>query len=93
MSVQVETAKVYRGGGRRWFSLKAACNAEARSIMRAKDKPRCECDSPEYESGFQYYPGSTCNLHEHDRYMKRRRRLARIIYLASQDNGNGGGNE
>lgn len=87
MTVIVETATVYRGGGRRWFSLRAACNAEAGAIMRTKDKPRCECQEAEYENGFMYSPSDTCVLHEHDRYTKRKRRLARLIERAALTTG------
>jgi hypothetical protein len=35
--VQAEMAVVYRGGGRRFLTLKAACRAEAKRAIR------CEC--------------------------------------------------
>lgn len=43
--IQIETATVYRGGGRRWFSKKAAIRAEANKAYQArvKDKQRCGC--------------------------------------------------
>lgn len=82
MPVVTETATVYRGGRRRWFSLEAACNAEAWVIMRAKDKPRCECDRPEYGGGFLTYPGYTCDLHKDGSYQKRHRRLVRLVRAA-----------
>lgn len=36
MSVTVETAKVYRGGGRRYLTLRSAIQAEAKKIIEAK---------------------------------------------------------
>lgn len=36
MSITRETATVYRGGGRRWFTLDAAVKAEAVRIIKAK---------------------------------------------------------
>lgn len=45
MNVTTETATVYRGGGRRWFSKAAAINAEAGKVLRnwIRDTKRCEC--------------------------------------------------
>lgn len=55
--VQTETAQVYRGGGRRFFTRKAAERSEAKSIIRT----RCEC---EHGDGSPYgYPGQTCTYH------------------------------
>lgn len=39
MGVWTEDAIVFRGGGRRWFTRKAAERAEARAAI----KRRCEC--------------------------------------------------
>lgn len=36
MAVTVETAKVYRGGGRRWFTPGAAINAEVNATIKRK---------------------------------------------------------
>ena len=36
MGVSVETATVYRGGGRRWLTRKAAVKAEAIAVIKAK---------------------------------------------------------
>lgn len=49
----IETATVYRGGGRRWFSLRAACGAEARAVIKA----RYPSEKADYESGHMTYPG------------------------------------
>lgn len=71
--VTIEQATVYRGGGRRWFSLNAACRAEAKAIMKRK----CECDYVDHENyGRQELP---CSLHHPDRYSKIVRRLARLV--------------
>lgn len=76
----VEQATVYRGGGRRWFTLAAACRADA----RIKIKSRCECDycdHPEMPgAGTEHLP---CSLHAHDRYPKILRRLTRIYLRAA----------
>jgi len=69
MTVASEKATVYRGGGRRWFTLQAACNAEA----RAKINERCECDCSDYDTS-----PVACALHEEERYSVIRRRLARV---------------
>ena len=69
-----ETATVYRGGGKRYFTKKAAYNAAA----RAKIKTRCDCESPmlaDFETG--YLP-VCCKYHEDaDRLAKLQARLAR----------------
>ncbi len=48
-----EVAIVYRGGGRRWFSLGAAINAEAKAAYKkiVKQSGRCECGS-QFIDGF-----------------------------------------
>lgn len=35
-NVTIETATVYRGGGRRWLTCKAACKAEAVAVIKRK---------------------------------------------------------
>lgn len=72
MSVSSETAKVYRGGGRRWFTLQAACNAQA----RAKIMERCECE-PFDPLEWRVEP-ITCDMHATERYPKILRRLSKI---------------
>lgn len=72
----VEQATVYRGGGRRWLTRKAACKAEA----RAKIKTRCECDYCDH--GLMGREHLTCSLHHPDRYPKILRRLARMYEAA-----------
>lgn len=52
MSIQPEMALVYSGGGRRFFTLKAACRAEAKMIIgqhiRAGGEDPSEMDTAEY---------------------------------------------
>jgi hypothetical protein len=76
VTVNPETATVYRGGGRRWFTPQAACRAEA----RARLKVDCGCDYCDHEGyGREHI---TCSRHKPDRYPKIVRRLTRI-YLAA----------
>lgn len=78
MNIATETATVYRGGGRRWFTKNAACKAEA----RAKIKEKCECDHIDHEGhGRQDLP---CSRHHPDRYPKILRRLTRIYINAAK---------
>lgn len=80
MNISTETATVYRGGGRRWFTRQAACRAEA----RAKIKERCECDYCDHPE----MPGCPtedfpCRYHDgSERAEKILRRLSRK-YLAA----------
>ena len=55
--VRTSTATVYHGGGRRWFSLKAAERAEAKVSIRK----RCECDN-----GDDVTPPYRCHYHDMD---------------------------
>lgn len=74
MTVTTETATVYRGGRRRWFSLDAAIKAEAQMLHRQRFKPRCEC-----EDGDEHMLGETCQYHEYEFYRKFVRRVTRLI--------------
>lgn len=76
--VTTEQATVYRGGGRRWFSLESACRAEARAIIRKK----CDCDTADDDIYGTIH--LTCNLHKPERYPKIVRRLARLVKHATQ---------
>ncbi len=75
--IRAETVTVYHGGGRRWFTLKAAARREA----GAKLKERCTCDyvdHPEY--GQEDLP---CGYHDgSERAAKILRRLARLHVAA-----------
>lgn len=73
MTVKTETATVYRGGGRRWFTKRAACNAAA----KAKIKTRCECETNDHGSmGLEYI---ACSYHvDLERFHRIVRRLAAI---------------
>lgn len=55
----VESATVFRAGGRRFFSKLAAIRAYARQKVNAKH--RCDCEQGDYSSG---YPGYDCGIHE-----------------------------
>jgi len=80
--IQIETATVYRGGGRRYFTKRAAVVAEA----RAKLRERCDCDycdhperpgCPTEQLPCQYHDGS-------ERAEKILRRLTRIYMNAEK---------
>lgn len=79
-AVTVEVATVYRGGGRRWLTAKAACRAEA----RAKLKTRCECDYCDHPE----MPGAgredlPCGYHDgSERADRILRRLTRLYVAA-----------
>jgi hypothetical protein len=78
LGVVVETAKVYRAGGRRWFTKQAACRALAKEIINQ----RCECEPTVYwgSGSCDCTPGITCWYHKDpDRLEKIIRRMARII--------------
>lgn len=34
--MKIGIARIYYGGGRRWFTLKAACKAEAKALIKAR---------------------------------------------------------
>jgi hypothetical protein len=69
----VEQATVYRAGGRRWLTRKAAIKAYAAAKFRRKHP--CECEQGDYASG---YPGYTCPVHDaRDRVLPRYVRVLR----------------
>lgn len=81
MSVTTEDATVFRGGGRRWFTLRAACKAEARALLNK----HCDCDHEGW--GREDLP---CRLHHPDRYPRIIKRLTDGFmrrYRASQKSG------
>ena len=59
MPVIVETATVYRGAGRRYFTKTAALRSFAKAAMRK----RCECDEDDPSIG---YGGYQCKYHNGD---------------------------
>lgn len=68
--VTKETATVYRGAGRRFFTKDAAYRSFAREALRTV----CECEEPDHSMG---YPGYTCHYHQDEEtYQKYVRRLA-----------------
>jgi len=75
VSITATTITVYRAptAGRRYLSLRAACNAEARAILKAKYPD----ERPEYDSGHLTYPGFT--WHDLPRSKVLHRRLARRV--------------
>ena len=84
--VIIETATVYRAGGRRYFTKRAACTA----LARTKLKERCECDYCDHDE----LPGSPredlpCSLHAYPRHEKIMRRLTRIYMKAMADTASG----
>lgn len=83
MSIATEQATVYRGGGRRWFSLKAACNAEAAKLHRDRFKADCICCDDSYSERYGMEPGETCQFHAAEFYARWRRRVARLLVKAS----------
>lgn len=93
--ITAETATVYRGGGRRWFSKKTAIKAEAAKIFRDRVKPLCDCDSPEYgDFGSCTYPGNICQYHDgtyRERFTRRVARLIAAAEIGSNIAGDGGG--
>lgn len=64
--IRQETAAVFRGGGRRFFTRKAAERAEAKAAIRK----RCECCDGDWET-----PPEICTYHRDPE------RLQRIIHL------------
>ena len=61
-----ESATVYRGGGRRWFTKSAAIHAEAKAAYNkaVKDKGLCECGST-FIDGYGDI-GDYCRYHDCD---------------------------
>lgn len=73
-AVTQEQATVFRGGGRRYFTKRAAYVAAARECVRKV----CECEPAEWDTG---YPGMTCGYHTADEDYGERvvERLARLL--------------
>ena len=80
MSISSEQATVYRGGGRRWFTKRAAAKAEARALIFRRYP--CDCDKHNYDND---YSSEVCHLHamESSRYGKLIRRVARFYLRAA----------
>ncbi len=76
-AVEVVTARVFKGGGRRFFSRAAAYRAEAKARM-FQQRP-CDCDPD--QPGFRDADGHICELHGMDtvRFAKLRDRYARLL--------------
>lgn len=69
MPITAQQAVVFKGGGRRYLTLKAACKAEARALL----KTRCECETIDH--GSMGYEHLTCWYHEEARNAVLMRRL------------------
>lgn len=67
--ISQESAIVYRGGKRRWFTLQAAANAEARQRV----KERCECERGTFET-----PAYVCEYHAQKNYLKTQALIERL---------------
>lgn len=79
MIVETIQATVFKGGGRRFFTKKAAYHSAA----RAKIKTRCTCYAG---SSYPDGPGETCDYHEDmNRYMEILNRLAYIYKRVDED--------
>lgn len=69
MSVSKQVSTVFKGGGRRYLTLKSACIAEARALLNT----RCECERMDH--GYMGYEWLTCWYHEEERNKVLMRRL------------------
>lgn len=77
MAVTTETATVYRGGRRRWFSLDAAIKAEAVTIIKRKHPS--ERGEPEVgDFGWHW-----CELPRADVLLRRVCRLVRATHAGT----------
>ena len=86
LGVVVETAKVYKANGRRYFTKRAACRALAKQIINQ----RCGCetgDADYFPGKGSGYPGMTCWYHkDQERLEKIITRMARIIMRVKTPN-------
>lgn len=85
-TIAVEQATVYRGGRRRWFSLRAACRAEAKELVTAHLRERhlddCTCrEEPDYETG---YTPAECPVHAGAWRFRLVDRVARLLEAANK---------
>jgi hypothetical protein len=72
--VTIENAKVYKGGGRRFFTKKAAFNAEAWAMISKKHP--CDCTPSEPETGAA---GEACWRHGDEKAKRVAERLSRKL--------------
>ena len=72
--IREEPATVFRGGGRRYFTRKAAERAEAKAIIRK----RCECSDGDILSGDYGY---TCHYHNDPIKFERTVRLLTVMFV------------
>ena len=77
MTIKADEAIVFHGGNRRWFTLNAACRAEAKAMLTT----RCECARGDYDGQYGT-PSETCFYHDPANYPRLVRRLARLHKIA-----------
>lgn len=83
MPITTEQATVYRGGGRRWFTLRAAVKAEAIAIIKRRHPT--EPDEPDVGGGWHW-----TNLPRADVLLRRMCRLTRAAHVSgAKDAGRG----
>lgn len=88
--ITVETAKVYRGGGRRYLTLRSAIHAEAKKIIEAKypsEKEYTSWDSSEHEPGWYWRD----KIKRADVLFRRVCRLVRAAAIGAQHSQAAGG--
>ena len=61
-TVTTETATVYRGAGRRWFTRRAAYRAVARAVVNERCRETGDCDGGEADALAGYVPPG-CRWH------------------------------
>ncbi len=76
-AIEAVSARVFKGGGRRFFSRAAAYRAEAKARMFAQRPCDCDPGSPEHYGA----DGNACELHDMDtvRFARLRDRYARML--------------
>jgi hypothetical protein len=75
VTIRIETAPIYRGGGRRYLTKRAAIKAEAIAAIKKKHPT----EQPEFENGHMIYAGFHCtSLPRFGVLLRRMMRLVRI---------------
>lgn len=71
MPITAEQAAVFRGGGRRWFTLRAAARAEAKALINK----HCHCDYCDHDEWGvrEHLP---CRRHQDENFEPLVRKLA-----------------
>lgn len=73
--IRQETAAVFRGGGRRFFTRKAAERAEAKAAIRK----RCECCDGDWET-----PPEVCTYHRDPERLQRTIHLLVVMFIRKE---------